>query len=265
MSQENVETVRRAYESITATRRLGPALFDEHFEHDTTQLTGGTITHGCDVAEELLRDYWETFEDFRSELEELIHAGQKQVVTACCDHGRIREGGGEVSNRFFHVLTIGEGRITHLSVHTDRSRALEAAGLSGETMSEENLRVVRAVFDTFSRGDTPALLELFDPSVVFTPLPDTPDLQSFHGHEGLLQGIGQTTEIWDDFSIELREMHDFDDHVLASLRWWGRGPSSGIQMEVDIAALFTFRKDKIVRFELFSSEHQALEAAGLSE
>ncbi len=130
-------------------------------------------------------------------------------------------------------------------------------------MSQKNLQVVRAVFDAFSRGDMPAMLELFDPSVVFTPLPDAPDLQSFHGHEGLLQGMAQTTEIWDDFSAELREMRDFDDRVLASLRWWGRGPSSGIQMEVDICALVAFREGKIGRWQFFNSEQQALEAAGL--
>ncbi|MGI9020499.1 MAG: nuclear transport factor 2 family protein [Solirubrobacterales bacterium] len=132
-------------------------------------------------------------------------------------------------------------------------------------MSEENLQVVRAVFDAFSRGDTAALLELMDPSVVFTPIPETPDVQSFHGHEGVLQGLAQSIDIWDDFSVELREMRDFDDHVLASLRWWGRGPSSGIQMEVDICGLYTFREGKIVRWQFFASEQQALEAAGLSE
>ena len=132
-------------------------------------------------------------------------------------------------------------------------------------MSEQNLQVIRAGFDAFSRGDMPAMLELVDPSVVFNPLPDAPDVQSFHGHEGLVQGIAQSTEIWDDFSIELREMRDFDDHVLASLRWCGRGPSSGIEVEVDICALVTFRESKIVRWLLFPSEQQALEAAGLSE
>ena len=88
-------------------------------------------------------------------------------------------------------------------------------------MSEENLQVVRAMFDAFSRGDTPAMLKLADASVVFTPIPDTPDVQDFHGHEGFMQGIAQTTEIWDDFSAELREMRDFDDHVL--LRCGGGG------------------------------------------
>jgi ketosteroid isomerase-like protein len=122
------------------------------------------------------------------------------------------------------------------------------------------------MLDAFSRGDTPALLKLADSSVAFTPIPDAPDVQTFHGPEGLVQGIAQTTEIWDDFSVELRgEMRDFDDHVLASLRWWGRGPNSGIQVEVDIYALYTFRKGKIARLQLFSSEQQALEAAGLSE
>jgi ketosteroid isomerase-like protein len=132
-------------------------------------------------------------------------------------------------------------------------------------MSEENLQVVPAMFDAFSRGDTHAMLELVDPSIVFTPLPGAPDVQDFHGHEGLLQGIAQTTDIWDDFSVELREMRDLDDHVLASLRWWGRGPSSGIEVEVDICALVAFRNGKIVRWQFFASEQQALQAAGPSE
>ena len=133
-------------------------------------------------------------------------------------------------------------------------------------MSEENLQAVRAGVDAFSRGDMPAFLELADPSIVFTPLPDAPDVESFHGHEGLLQGIEQvTTDIWEDFSVELRGMRDFDDHVLASARWWGRGPSSGIQVEFDISALVSFREGKIVRMQFFASEQQALEAAGLSE
>jgi uncharacterized protein len=128
-------------------------------------------------------------------------------------------------------------------------------------MSEENLQVVEAAFDAFSRGDMPAMLELVDPSVVFTPLPDTPDVQSFHGHEGLLQGMAQSIGIWDDFSVELREMRDFDDHVLTAYRWWGRGKGSGIQVEEDIYALMTLRGGKLVRWQFFPSEQQALDAA----
>jgi ketosteroid isomerase-like protein len=130
-------------------------------------------------------------------------------------------------------------------------------------MSEENLKVVRAAYDAYSRGDMPAMLELVDPSVVFTPLPDTPDVQSFHGHESLLQAFDDLGPgAWDDFSIQVRHMRDFDDYVLASFRWWGRGKGSGIQMENDIYALHTLRAGKLVRWQFFPSEQQALDAAG---
>ena len=133
-------------------------------------------------------------------------------------------------------------------------------------MSEENLQAVRAGFDAFSRGDMPAFLDLVDPNIVFTPIPEAPDVQFFHGREGLLQGLAQyTTEMWEDFSVELREMRDFDDHVLASYRWCGRGPSSGIEVEVDVYALYTLREGTVVRCSLFTSEQQAVEAAGLPE
>jgi ketosteroid isomerase-like protein len=36
----------------------------------------------------------------------------------------------EVWNQFFHIWTLRDGRIVRLSIHTDRNRSLEAAGLS---------------------------------------------------------------------------------------------------------------------------------------
>jgi hypothetical protein len=36
----------------------------------------------------------------------------------------------EVWNQFFHVWTLRDGRTVRLSIHTDRNRSLEAAGLS---------------------------------------------------------------------------------------------------------------------------------------
>jgi hypothetical protein len=41
----------------------------------------------------------------------------------------IRGSDAALSNRFFHVWTFEAGRILRLSVHTERSRALDAAGL----------------------------------------------------------------------------------------------------------------------------------------
>ena len=60
----------------------------------------------------------------------MIHADEGQVVTAIRDGGRIRGSDAEVWNRYFHVYTFRDGKIIRLSIHTDKNRALAAAGLS---------------------------------------------------------------------------------------------------------------------------------------
>ena len=52
-----------------------------------------------------------------------------QVVTVVRDGGRLKGSDAEVWNRFFHVWAFRSGKVLRLSVHTDRDRALEAAGL----------------------------------------------------------------------------------------------------------------------------------------
>jgi len=69
-----------------------------------------------------LRQYWETFEDFQVEIEEVIHADQEHVVTRVRDTGRPSGSDSEISNRVFQEWTF-------LSLRTDRNEALEAAGL----------------------------------------------------------------------------------------------------------------------------------------
>jgi ketosteroid isomerase-like protein len=128
MSQENVEAVRRIYESVTASMEWPEELFDAEFESDMRELGVGTLLR-LDATQDALREYFETFEDFHVEMEELIHADKEHVVNTIRDGGRIRGSDAEVSNHYFHVWTFGDGKIARLSVHTARRRALEAAGL----------------------------------------------------------------------------------------------------------------------------------------
>jgi ketosteroid isomerase-like protein len=131
MSQENVEIVRLNYERVTATLRMPPELYHADFEVDATGVGAGVgVTRGLEAAQGFLQEYWETFEHFRVELEEVIHADDEQVVTAVRDGGRIRGSDAETWSHFFHVWRFDRGKITRLSIHIERSRALEAAGLS---------------------------------------------------------------------------------------------------------------------------------------
>jgi ketosteroid isomerase-like protein len=59
----------------------------------------------------------------------VIHADEGRVVNVVRAGGRMRGTDAEVWNRFFHVWTFRDGRIVRLSIHADRNRAVEAAGL----------------------------------------------------------------------------------------------------------------------------------------
>ena len=128
MSQENVEIVRRIFHEATARLAFPRELFDADYEADLTDVGAGVL-QGYEASQDVLAPYWQTFEDFHIDVEEVIHADEGQVVTAVRDGGRIRGSDAEVWNRFFHVWTFGDGKIVRLSIHTDKNRALEAAGL----------------------------------------------------------------------------------------------------------------------------------------
>lgn len=89
MSQESVEIVRRAYEAVTARLELPQELFHSDWELDVTDVSpeAAGVLHGLEATEEM-RPYWETFDDFHVEIEEVIHADEEQVVDAVRDGGQ---------------------------------------------------------------------------------------------------------------------------------------------------------------------------------
>ena len=128
MSDENVEIVRRVFEELNARLELPRELIHPDFELDLTD-GAGPVVQGLNAAQETMREYWETFEDFHYEIEEVITADEERVVASVRDGGRLKGSGAEVWTRFFDVVTFRGGKIVRLSAHLERNRALEAAGL----------------------------------------------------------------------------------------------------------------------------------------
>jgi ketosteroid isomerase-like protein len=59
----------------------------------------------------------------------VLHDDEVHVVTAVRDGGRMKGSDAEVWNDLFHVWTFRDRRVLRISSHTDKNRALEAAGL----------------------------------------------------------------------------------------------------------------------------------------
>jgi ketosteroid isomerase-like protein len=74
------------------------------------------------------------------------------------------------------------------------------------------------------------------------------------------------SDTFDQFTVEAIESNDAgEDKVVTVLRISGRAKLSGVETDLNFAALYTFRDGKIARGREYWTRDQALEAAGLSE
>jgi ketosteroid isomerase-like protein len=86
----------------------------------------------------------------------------------------------------------------------------------------------------------------------------------FHGHEGMRELWKLWRTEFDDFWIETDEIRDLGgNRVLRLAHMRFRGPASGIQVESQLALLYTLRDGKIVRSDDYRSHKRALKAVGL--
>ena len=131
-------------------------------------------------------------------------------------------------------------------------------------MSEENVELVQQMVSAWNRGDYDVARDLFDPDVeVEVAQGDVIDGRYF-GHAGLAK-LMRFWESFSSFHSDIEKSFPAGDAVVALLHHHGTGKSSGIEVETRNWHVFTFRNGKIVRSGHFSTEAQALEAAGLSK
>jgi ketosteroid isomerase-like protein len=137
-------------------------------------------------------------------------------------------------------------------------------------MSQENVEIVRRIFDAEARRDAATALSLYDPEIEFDTSRGTfGDLMGrrlYHGHDGLRRWFREWYEAWEHVEEDIEELIDAGDDVISLVTMRGRGRASGIELELPRQpAVWTIREGKIVRVVWFRTRDEALDAAGSGE
>ena len=131
-------------------------------------------------------------------------------------------------------------------------------------MSQENVEIVRRMWDAFLAADIQSALSFFAPDVEWDGT-NLPDGQIGTGHPAILDHVARWAEAWDDWTVEVERVVEAGrDQVILFMREKGRS-DSGLTMDELHAELYTLRGGLIVRRQGFSDPNEALEAAGLRE
>jgi uncharacterized protein len=130
-------------------------------------------------------------------------------------------------------------------------------------MSEENLEVVRALFEAWNAGDMDAVREMHDPDVIVRTVENWPEPGPYVGREAVMRSFEQLRDTWDVETLEVSSFIDAADRVV--VRGILRGVGHGPQLNLEMTDVITVRKGRIRGHEYFWDHAEALEAVGLRE
>jgi ketosteroid isomerase-like protein len=132
-------------------------------------------------------------------------------------------------------------------------------------MSEENVEVMRALFERFNRtGYQPE--ELWHPDGVLVNFRESPIPGPYEGHEGLRRWREDLFEVVNEGRFDVESLTDADNAgaVVAKVRLRGRARHTDIEVDVPFSITAWLRAGRISRTESFTDHDEALEAAGLN-
>jgi ketosteroid isomerase-like protein len=140
-------------------------------------------------------------------------------------------------------------------------------------MSQENVDAFKRGLDAYNRRDLDALFEELDPEVEWHPALAVllgGKQAVFRGHQGVRESIQEEDEALAVYQLEVSEIRDLGNRVLAIGRIRARGRESGAEIESPFYVLTESKGMKgkgtrAIRLRTFLDLKEALEAAGLRE
>ena len=132
-------------------------------------------------------------------------------------------------------------------------------------MSQENVEIVRRVYEAWARNELPGPARLFDAQIEYANPPDAVEPGTRHGLVAFTRAVHDAFEGWGAWQIEPEEFIPAGEQVAVVVRYRAHWRTSGVDVAAHESALWTVRDGKVVRYEWFHGPKDALEAVGLSE
>ena len=128
---------------------------------------------------------------------------------------------------------------------------------------EDNVAVVRSVYEAFGRRDMPAVFERFHPDCVIYQSSRLPWGGRYEGHEGFGEFLARLTAAIESRVRDVRYIDDEEDHVAAIGHTHGRALATGREFDVPQTHIWTVRDGKVSEVESYIDTRMMRDALGL--
>lgn len=125
-------------------------------------------------------------------------------------------------------------------------------------MASANVELVRSIYAAWERAPDWA-----EPDIEWHIRKDLPDAGVRKGHDGLARLRAEWVEAFDDMHIDLDELIDARDHVIAVTRLCASLRCSGQQLDVQETQVWKMRDGRAAEVRAYLTRSEALKAVGL--
>ena len=89
-----------------------------------------------------------------------------------------------------------------------------------------------------------------------------PEDPEYQGVDGVRRFMRDWLETWSEWRLELEQVVESGDHVVALCRQRGIAKASGVPAEAPVGQVWTFRGTRPTRMRMYATHEEALTAAG---
>lgn len=154
-----------------------------------------------------------------------------------------------------------DGRIAEEQDFMDNMALLAQLGV---VSAPGNVAVIDGLYQSFVKGDVPAVLAVMDANIVWNEAEGFPyaDRNPYIGPDAVLNGVfARIGGEWEYFNLTDIQLHDMSgNRVLATLRYKGKHKTTGKVIDSQTAHLWALKDGKIVAFQQFTDTKQAAAA-----
>jgi ketosteroid isomerase-like protein len=129
-------------------------------------------------------------------------------------------------------------------------------------MTAENVELIRELYRRV-QADGAFPDELLDDEIEYVNPPTAVEPGTHRGRDAFHAAVGRVQEAFGETSIELDELIDAGDDVVALLTFVVKGSASGLERRQPQGHVWTLRDRKAIRFRWFNDPAQALAASGV--
>jgi ketosteroid isomerase-like protein len=132
-------------------------------------------------------------------------------------------------------------------------------------MSEENVAIIRGVYEAFAKGDVAGVLGRMSPEIRWQEAENFPycDGNPYCGPEAIASGVfARCIGEWNGFAVRMSDLIDGGDRVVALGRYGGEYKGTGRRMNPQAVHIWTLKDGKIIAFQQYIDTLDVARATG---